>query len=286
MELKGISKNKNLQIISRSYNVFLSSLESNGATNLNAYKNQFTVNFGEGINFPKNTINLWVSVPEVTVWYNTPNISADKSNNKLYFEYDAKDYEITFDDGLYSVENLNSTLESSLINLSVPGDLFTFEADKATQKIYIHYLYATTQIDFTQPNSIRGILGFDSRLSPLAGLTTGEYYDEADNVAAFNQVNYYLIKSDIVSKGIRVNSNYNKIISKVLIDVSPGSQIVMRKENPEKIYSLELINQYIRSITVALVDQNGNNVDTLGDEFSVSLEFNYDMLVDLDAINV
>lgn len=272
-------KGKTVNIVEKEITILLTSSEKRGATNLNSTKNAWHVNIQDDIDIPKETIYCYLTVPEVTNWYNTPNISVLIGNNVMYYEYLTTDYTITIPDGLYDLDHLNQIISNALTNQAgVPNDLFEIIANTATEKVSIHFNYATTQVDFTQSNTPRLVLGFNSRLSPL-GLTTVEVYEEADNAAAFNSLDYYLLKCDIISKGIRINSDYDRVISRVLIDVPPGSQNVQRKRNPEKIDCSELSHQKIRSLNVRFTDQDGKDVETLGEEITALLVIHYSVPV-------
>ena len=84
----------------------------------------------------------------------------------------------------------------------------------------------------------------------------------ADNAAAFNTINSFLIHSDLVSRGIRLNNNYNQTLGQVLIDVSPGSQIVSKPFNPPRVSADELAGTIKSTIRFWLTDQSNAAVDT------------------------
>lgn len=251
---------------------------ANGVTT-NTDGNYVRVITNDAIKIPLNALYCYMTVPEVTLWYNTPNISAALGNNKIYYSYLAGSYTMTLTDGLYDLDLLNQEIATDLTNeAGIPSDLFELVANSATQKCSIHFNYADTQIDFTQADTCREILGFDSVSVPSGTTTTGESYYEATNIAAFNSINYFLIKSDIISQGLRVNTFRGNIIDRVMINVSPGSQIVQRKENPERIECSDLIGTSIRDFYVKVLDQNGDDVTLLGEDFSVLLVFHYGVL--------
>ena len=69
------------------------------------------------------------------------------------------------------------------------------------------------------PATISLILGF-------IGVYTGatDVVITGENIPKFNSLNYYLIQSNIVSNGIRINSKYQSIIAKIKITCEPNQQ--------------------------------------------------------------
>ena len=145
--------------------------------------------------------------------------------------------------------------------------------DEATNKVEIRLNYDDVSIDFTQPNTFREILGFNSRV-------VGPYVPTpinilADNVAAFNQVNYFIIHSDLTNSGIRFNNQYDQAIAQVLIDVTPGSQIVSTPYNPPRIMVDELVNTKRDLIRMWLTDDKNRRINTNSENWSCRLLIKY-----------
>ena len=97
----------------------------------------------------------------------------------------------------------------------------------------------------------------------------------APNVAGFNTVNYFLIHSDLTNKGIRFNNNYNQTIAQVLIDVSPGAQIISRPFNPARIPVGELVGAKRNNIRMWLTDDNDNRVFTNNEYWTARIVIRY-----------
>jgi len=130
-----------------------------------------------------------------------------------------------------------------------------------------------TSIDFTVANSINDLLGFDA---VVVGVSTvvDELFD-AQNVASFNNIDYFVIHCDIVSRGIRTNDKYSQAVAQVLIEAPTGSQIIHQPQNPEEIPCNELISNKKNIINVWLTDQDNNRVDTAGENYSFRLVIYY-----------
>ena len=185
-------------------------------------------------------------------------------------------YVLTLPQGLYDLNLLNTSLITQLQNQgasSTSEPIISFQADNASQRVQIRMAYPSSSIDFTQPNNIRNILGFESNIY-------GPFLDApktitAENAAAFNQVNYFLLHTDLCSRGIRFNNQYSQVVSQVLIDRAPGSQIISKPYNPPKINVNELIGSMRTSIRVWLTDDKNRRVNTNGENYSLRLVLTY-----------
>jgi hypothetical protein len=188
---------------------------------------------------------------------------------------------LTIDEGLYDLSGLNQALLRELENAGAqikdsndnPLPLLTLSPDDATQKVEIRFNYSTVSIDFSQQNTCREILGFDSAVyGPYA---TVPYNLVAPNVAALNQVNYFLIHSDLTNKGIRFNNNYNQTISQVLIDVAPGSQIISKPFNPAKINAPELTGATRTNLRFWITDDKNRRINTNNEYWTARIVIHY-----------
>ena len=120
---------------------------------------------------------------------------------------------------------------------------------------------------------MREILGFNSAVY-------GPYINApvnilADTTAAFNTVNYFLIHSDIVSKGVRFNNTYNQTIAQVLINVAPGSQIVSTPFNPARSDASDLAGSRRSNLRFWLTDDQDRPVNTNNENWSARIVIHY-----------
>lgn len=257
--------------------IIVSSDPNAGALNVSADGSSFEVNLEDPIRIPRDAKSVDVIVQEATVWWVIPNIITGQ-NDKFYLEHLATPYVATIPQGLYDLSGLQTAAEREIVAVGAPAGLFNFIADEPTQKVVIRFNQAGTQIDFTQADTFRGLMGFNSQLVPLAP-SVGIYTQLADNEAAFNVVDYFLIHSDLVSRGIRINNTYNQTISQVLIDVPPGSQIVSRPFNPPPSPAWSLIGDIRKSLRFWITDQNNAPVNTVGEAWSARIIIRYTELL-------
>ncbi len=256
--------------------IIATSSEAAGAVNITNNGSSFEILLADPIIMPDNLSNCSVQVDEATVWWTIPNISAALGNNLVYVSYSGAPHTLTIPDGLYSITDLSSAIDREFLAATGVAGVISLAPDNATQKVTIAISPGgvATQIDFTQANTIRDIIGFNSQLVPPAP-TAVTYSQLGDNVAAFNSIEFFLLHSDIVGQGIRVNEVFTQTIAQILIDVPPGSQIVSREYNPPKSDALGLQGTTIDRIRFWLTDQNNNLVDTHGEHFSCRIVIKY-----------
>jgi hypothetical protein len=254
----------------------ISSDPSDGAINITEDGSSFEIDLGgEGLKIPKDAMNVTVSCEESTIWWVVPNIITGV-NDTFYVYGDSSDliaqlYTVVIPQGLYDLSELNKSLYSILESLGARTSgglaLISLTADPATQRVKIRFNYANVYVDFTQPQTLRTILGYNAQqYGPFAGAPLN---------ASFNQVNYFLIHSDLVNKGIRFNNQYTQTIAQVLIDVSPGSQIVSKPFHPAKSDAQGLAGITKNSLRFSLTDDKQRAVNTNGEYWTTRIVISY-----------
>lgn len=236
-----------------------------GALNVSADGSQFEINLEDPIAIPSSAMTCTVEVQEATVWWVTPNITTGV-NDAFSIDDGGGPYNITVPQGLYDLITLQASVDSAVVAAGGPSGLFQFIADSATQKVVIRLIGIGVSVDFTIANSFRDILGFNSQVLGPTVVAQTDFL--GDNQAAFNQINYFLIHSDLVNRGIRQNNTYDQTIAQVLIDVPPGSQIISRPFNPPKSPAWDLIAAKKKRIRFWLTDDQNRPVETVGESWS------------------
>lgn len=260
--------------------MIVSSDPNAGAVNRSSDGSYFEIQLQDGLQIPAEALNVNIAVEEATIWWVVPNIITGENDTMYITGPDTLDvvqnYVVVIPQGLYDLAGINQAILRDLENQGAkidPDPLITLTPDEPTQKVEMRFDYATVSIDFTQANTPRDILGFNSQiLGPYAGAPINVL---ADNTAQFNQVNYFLLHSDLTNKGIRFNNNYNQTVSQVLIDVSPGSQIVSHPFNPAKISAPELAGAKRTNLRIWLTDDQDRRVNTNGEYFTARIVIHY-----------
>ncbi len=246
---------------------------ASGAINKSADGSSFEIQLEDPIQIPVSAKSVTVQVQEALVWWVIPNIITG-TNDAFSIDDGGGPYDVVVAQGLYDLSSLQQSTESAVVAAGGPSGMFTFLADNATQKVVIRINLAGVSIDFTGGTTFRDILGFNSQvLGPTVAATTDF---TGDNIAAFNTIDFFLIHSDLVSRGIRVNNEYDQTIAQVLIDVPPGSQIVSTPFNPPKSPAWELIGSTRNRIRFWLSDQTGAPVNTNFENWSARLIIEYE----------
>jgi hypothetical protein len=253
--------------------ILFSSSPNDGATNISADGSRFTVILDEPLLIPSDAKQCYVSVPEVTAWNVFPNIITG-INDLFYLDGGAGYLTVIVPQGLYDLSGLQEAIDREYVSLGGVTGIFSFIADDATQKVVIQLNIAGVQIDFTQNQTMRDILGFNAQLVPPLP-SVGVYTQYADFVAGFNSIEYLLVHSDLVLTGIRTNSSFTQTIAKASITATPGSQIIYQPFNPPRSNSNNLIGTIKNRLNFWLTDQSNNPVNTNGEFWSIRLVIEY-----------
>ena len=268
-------------MVSRKIPLLVTSDPLQGARNISADGSRFEIELEEPIVIPAEAVNVEIDVEQATVWWVVPNVITGQ-NDKFYISAPrAVDdvitaFVVTIPQGLYDVAGLNQAVLRELETAGAkidPSPVVELGSDNATQKVVIALDYTGSSIDFTPGDTFRGLIGFDSQ---VLGPTVSEPVTFlADEVAQFNQVNYFLLHSDLTGQGIRFNNAYNKTIAQILIDVPPGSQITYAPENPATIAVPNLTGVSTSTIKFWLTDDRNNAINTNGEVFTARLSIRY-----------
>lgn len=274
-------------LVPEEISMIFSSDPVNGALNTTPDGDRFLVILEDGLKIPRHALNVTVEAQESSIWWTVPNILTGVNDTLYITGPDTSDviqvFSIVFPQGLYDLKDLNESLQRELENAGTktfdaaqPNTkkyLIQFYADTATQKVEIRVNYPNVLVDFTQNDTPRDILGFDALSYGPYPLTP--YKLLAPNVAMFNTIDYFLIHTDLLNKGIRINNQYSQTISQVQIDVSPGSQIISRPFNPTSVSADELAGSNRNNLRFWLTDDKNRAINTASEYWSVRLVIKY-----------
>jgi hypothetical protein len=267
-------------MIQKEVTLIVSSDPNNGAQNVTADGSTFEVQY-QGISptaIPAQAKDITVEVQAADIWWTVPNVITGV-NDKFQLTDTGADSgtvysgTVTIAQGLYDLQGLANAIETQLVNAGAAQGTISFSADTATQKVLITANFIGISIDFTIAQSVRNLLGFNSQV--LGPSVSKPFTWIADNVAAFNQVNYFLIHGDIADKGLPFNDNYSQILAQVLIDVAPGSQITYTPFNPARSFATRLRGQKKTTFRYYLTDDQNRLVNTAGEVWSARLVIRY-----------
>ena len=277
MELK---TRHNTSYVDEEINIIADSSEILGAKNRNAIGSSFEIHLENPLRIPSSAKNVNVSVISSAIWNTAPNI-VEGVNNKIYITKGVTTHIITFTTGLYGLDitasvsnSLNQAISRALEEIGgVETDLISIIADAPTNRSMIVFNYADVSIDFSQPESFHGILGFEAVSYGRAFLASPKYV-LSPNIADMASVNYYLIQSDI-SQGLLFNNRFSNTVAQVLVDKAPNEQLQFKPINPAKVSADHLRGSLISKIKVSLTSEEGVLVDTRNESFSVHFLISY-----------
>ena len=263
-----------------------------GALSKTADGSSFSIRLDEnGLGIPKRAQSVTLEVLGAEMWYNTSNITT--TNNQIGITSGGVTRVLSIEPGLYSIDTLQSgferairaTLDTTFINSllylvnNVSSCYINFVGNQALNKVEINITTTvsnTIQIDFrtaTATNSMAELLGFDRVLYQINPNTTTTLI--GPNTPVFNSFNYYLIQSNMVSNGIRINATYQNIIAKVKVTCSPNQQNIYDPVNPVVNLTPELAGDVRKQFTFTLLDSNLNYVDTKNEFWSATIRLSY-----------
>ena len=271
-------------IVDKQLSYTFSSNTSTGAQNIQNNGASFSVALNSPIYIPKGTVDCTVEVLQAAVWNTSPNIAVEFGNNRLSFTYGAVVYAFVIPDGLYSLTDLNTTISRLLANAGLASNLFLLSGDQSTQKTVITYSVSGVRIDFTNPDSIRTVLGFDARLSPAGGISAAGQSDFSDNTAVFNRINSFFVRSSMVNNGLPLNNVGSGIIAAIPITAAPGSQINYAPTIPIAVDASDLPGTTLQFISFDLLDQELRYVNTVGEDWSITLAIKYKILLTIESL--
>ena len=263
-------------ISERQFAQIFSSSAANGAINRSIDGTVFSVALDQAISFPPDAFNMTCSVISGSVWNSVNNISATLNNNKFYYFNGANTtlYTVTLPDGLYSVSSLNAEVNKNLVNQGLVSGVVSITGNQSTQRIVLSFNILGSYVNFTQPNSCRGVLGFNARLAPLAPTTIIGQSADGDTTAKFNNIESFLLKTDLVYGDIPTNNVSDQTIAQIDITARTNEQIVYQPINPIRVDASNLKGQGRNYATFRLTDEKGFPAQT-NEDWAFLLLFRY-----------
>ena len=244
-----------------------------GALNKSQDGSQFEIVLEDAIDIPGDATSCTVEVQESSIWWVIPNIIQNVDDSFRINDGTNPATTLTISQGLYDLSGIAAAMENAVVNAGLLASTFTLLADDSTQKVIIRFNVTGASFDWTIANTFRTILGFDSVVTGPSTFVGQSF--TAQNTAAFNQIDFFLIHSDLVPRGIRTNNKYSQVIDQHLIAVPPGSQSIDQPRWPSKVPAWDLIGGLRKRIKFWLTDQNGESVNTSGEDWSVRLVIKY-----------
>lgn len=248
---------------------------------VSANKARIDLTLEQPIQIPAGAFNVTVRVEEATVWNTVFNVSAGLNNNHIFITDNAVQTDVTIPDGTYSTQELSVAINREYADALVGAvvNMVTLQEDFPTQRVVLVLLGSLStgqvEVDFTPNNTFRDLIGFNSQV--VTAVNPNDIAVLADNVAKFNNIEYFLIHWS-GGEGIRVNNTFDQVLTRVNIDSPPGTQIVSQPFNPARSDAQAWAGDTRTFLQFWLTDQTGADADT-GEIWSARMVFEWEQMV-------
>ena len=224
-------------------------------------KSSFDTRFNPAIELDKDKI-YEIALVNLETYYSFPN--NDETNNVFTYSNDNGNipHKIIIPEGSYELADLNNTIQHEMRKRghydSVNEEYFiNISANTNTLKSVL-IIEPGYQEDFTQPNSLSKVLGFNS-------LKYEEGFHESENVVNILTINSILVNIDIIA-GSYINGSTKNTIYSFFPKVSPGYKII---ESPVNLVYLPLTLDRIDSLNVTLTDQDNHLLNLRNEKLTI-----------------
>lgn len=203
-----------------------------------------------------------MALVNLETYYSFPNI--DAKNNNFRYSPDAGStwFDINVPEGCYEVADVDEYLqrimkENGHLDTSNDTAPITVEPNSNTLKSVLK-IEEGYRVDLTPENSIRTVLGFESRVYAPG-------YNESENIVNIMNITSLRVTSDVIASSYANGSTENVIYS-FFPNVGPGFKII---EVPTNLIYLPVTLDTISRIETKLTDQNGNLVNLRGEDLAI-----------------
>ena len=202
-----------------------------------------------------------IALVNLETYYSIPNIS-NKNNTFTYWANAGADWnDIIIPTGSYDIDDINDAIQRAMKSNG--------HWDEANEEFYVSILANPNtmksilniennyQVNFKSGNSLRKLLGFNSKIYTAS--------QESERVVDILSVNSMLVNLDMIS-GSYVNGVARHTIYSFFPNVSPGHKIV---ENPKTVMYLPIMLHVIHIMQITLEDQDENRLNLRGENITV-----------------
>jgi len=203
-----------------------------------------------------------IALVNLETYYSFPNI--DATNNNFRYSPDAGKtwLNVNIPEGCYEIEDMNVIVhrimkENRHYDAANDEYYVRIKPNNNTSKCVMN-ITGNYRVDFTTANSIRTVLGFNSKV-----YATG--YHESENIVNIINVNSLRVTSDIIDASYS-NGEHENIIHSFFPNVGPGYKII---EAPINLVYLPITLNKISQMETKLTNQNGKLINLRGEELSI-----------------
>jgi len=225
---------------------------------VNSAAGNFTTTFSQPLDLDDPDYDYEVGIVDGILWNSPPNISAALNNNTLTYNNGSSDKVVTFDDGVYGVNDIENALANAM----------TLNGDDPTKIVIVGFSYSSkVQFQITSPytvtlplapvglpkRTIAYLLGFTTPQQGIALTTTTTGLGVADISNGFSS---FLINFPGLVDGstVMTNGNTSSAIFNASWEYPPNAR------NPLTIYYpsfVKVTQKIVQNIVCIITNQNG-----------------------------
>jgi len=193
-----------------------------------------------------------MALVNLETYYSFPNI--DNTNNNFRYSPDnGKTWNnIDIPEGCYEIQDINQHIQRIMT-----GNAISLKTNNNTLRCILN-IAPNYKVDFTTQNSIRTVIGFQSKVYTAA-------YNESENIVNIININSLRITNSIIGSSYS-NGSTEPMIYSFCPNVGPGYKII---EVPHNLVYLPIILNKIDSMETKLTDHSGKLVNLRGEELSL-----------------
>ena len=197
-----------------------------------------------------------IALQSLESYYSFPNV--DEKNNKIHVTLDGITwYDLTFAVGCYEHKDINDELQRMLVLIGGKKDDIVLKPNKNTFQT-IMTITTNAQVDFSIPNSIRTVLGFNAQI-----YKSGRHLSE--HTVNIMRVNSIFVHTNVIGSTY-VNGAEGPVHHSFFPDIPPGGKIIVE---PRVLIYLPVTLSVISRLTSWLTDQKNDALNLRGEELTI-----------------
>ena len=198
-----------------------------------------------------------IALHSLETYYSFPNV--DKKNNKIRVSLDngTSWNDLTFAVGCYEHKDINAELQRMVVVLGGKKEDIILKPNKNTFQT-VMTITGNVKVDFRSENSIRNVLGFNSKI-----YSSGRHLSE--HTVDIMRVNSIFVHTDVIGSAY-VNGSQTPVIYSFFPDIPPGGKIIVQ---PRVLIYLPISLSVISRLTSWLTDQNSKELNLRGEELTI-----------------
>jgi hypothetical protein len=265
-------------IVKNEISILASSDPQAGALNVRDQGSRFDIEFSEEIVIPSDAKNINCQLAEGNIWNSVPNISTTLNNNHVLITISGNPIDCVIPNGLYTPSELSSSI-NFIVSNAFPAfsGYITLTPEYSTNKVLLNFnANVAMSFDLSVSNSMATLLGFTATNHTNGGVIVSQ---RGTSVARFNNINTFLLHSNLVSSGMSYNGQQKQILAAIPISSAPGELILYNPPNPTFIPEQYMNGRRISQLTFYITDEDNNAVDLSAETWLVRVKISWDSIM-------